>query len=296
MSYELIHPNWMRDAAHILEGYSLEMTAKERPDLEKAAHMIVKDTPIAIPFLPGEDMDERVAAAVKVRELGFEPMAHLSARRITSREEFATMIRRLATEAGAKRAFIVAGDPAVPEGPYEDTLQMLREGILEDNGIVAVGIGGHPEGHPAVGTDVLWRFMEDKVAEISKRAMAPLIVTQFSFDPDACLDWLSELRERGIDAPVRLGVPGPAGIKRLLRYAKFCGVGASASVLKKYGISLTNLIGSAGPDKLVDQLRHGLAPQHGRVRLHFYPFGGLDASMNWINSYSAKHGIAQPIG
>jgi methylenetetrahydrofolate reductase (NADPH) len=97
------------------------------------------------------------------------------------------------------------------------------------------------------------------------------------------------MRSRGIDVPVRLGVPGPAGIKRLLGFAKRCGVGASASVMKKYGISLTNLIGTAGPDKLVDALDKGLSEEHGRVRLHLYPFGALTASAQWINDYAAKH-------
>jgi len=115
-------------------------------------------------------------------------------------------------------------------------------------------------------------------------------VTQFAFDDDAIVEWVGEMRRRGIDAPVRLGVPGPAGIKRLLGFAKRCGVGASASVMKKYGISLTNLIGSAGPDKLVNSLDQKLnAEEHGRVRLHFYPFGALKASAEWINGYDAKH-------
>src|SRR3546814_10207425 len=82
--------------------------------------------------------------------------------------------------------------------------------------------------------------------------MAPLVVTQFGFDPDAFLAWLKEARVRGIDTPVRIGIPGPAGIKTLLRFAARCGVGASASVLMKYGASITNLLGSAGPDRLVD--------------------------------------------
>jgi methylenetetrahydrofolate reductase (NADPH) len=119
--------------------------------------------------------------------------------------------------------------------------------------------------------------------------MVPLIVTQFAFDDDAIISWIKEMRARGIDVPVRLGVPGPAGIKRLLGFAKRCGVGASASVMKKYGVSLTNLIGSAGPDKLVASLEKGLTPELGRVRLHFYPFGALKASAEWINDYDAKH-------
>jgi methylenetetrahydrofolate reductase (NADPH) len=99
-----IHPNWDRPAAHMMDGYSLEMTAKDRSALDEAAHLITPDTPIAVTFLPGEAMDDRVAAAVRIRELGFEPMPHLSARRIFSEEELATMMKRLVAEAGVSAA------------------------------------------------------------------------------------------------------------------------------------------------------------------------------------------------
>jgi methylenetetrahydrofolate reductase (NADPH) len=278
----------------MMDGYSLEMTAKDRPALDEAAHLIAADTPVAVTFLPGEAMDDRIDAAVRIRELGFEPMPHLSARRIFSQAELATMMTRLVEEAGAKRVFLVAGDPPEPAGPFSDTLQMIQTGIFESSGITAIGIAGHPEGHPSVDRDRLWQWMEDKMAAIRSRGMAPLVVTQFGFNPDAFLQWLVEMRERGIDAPVRIGVPGPAGIKRLLRYATFCGVGSSTAVLKKYGISLGNLIGTSGPDKLVDALRIGFGPEHGRVRLHFYPFGGLKPTVEWINQYAERHGEGLP--
>ena len=45
-----------------------------------------------------------------------------------------------------------------------------------------------------------------------------------------------------------------------------------------------------GPDKLVDSLDKKLSDEeHGRVRLHFYPFGALTASAEWINQYDAMH-------
>ncbi len=53
--------------------------------------------------------------------------------------------------------------------------------------------------------------------------MAPLVVTQFAFDADTVLAWLDGLRTRGIAVPVLVGVPGPASITRLLRYAAMCG-------------------------------------------------------------------------
>ena len=65
-------------------------------------------------------------------------------------------------------------------------------------------------------------------------------------------------------------------------------LGASASVMAKYGLSITNLLGSAGPDKLVDSIAAGLGPEHGKVRLHFYPFGGMKRTVEWINEYKSK--------
>jgi methylenetetrahydrofolate reductase (NADPH) len=289
MSYAAIHPNWEKPRENMVDGYSLEMTAKELDGLREAAPLIRPGTQVAITFLPGEEMEQRVQAAVLVRELGFEPIVHLSARRLTSQAELDKYLSDITTKAGVKRVFIIAGDPPEPEGPYENSLQIIESGLLEKHGIEVVGIGGHPEGHPNNTPAELWDWMERKIAAIRAHGMVPLVVTQFAFDDDAIITWVREMRERGIDVTVRLGVPGPAGIKRLLGFAKRCGVGASASVMKKYGISLTNLIGSAGPDKLVASLEEGLTPQHGRVRLHFYPFGALKASAEWINAYASKH-------
>lgn len=284
-----LHPAWGRAPATMVDGYSLEMTARDIDALTLAAPRIVPDTPIAVTFLPGETMDARIAAAVRIRGLGFEPMPHLSARRIASHDELAAMVARLTAEAGVKRMFIVAGDPPVPAGPFADTLSVLRTGLLEDHGITAVGIAGHPDGHPAMDRDGLWQALVEKRAEIAERGMASLIVTQFGFDAAPFLAWLAQLRSHDIDSPVRIGVPGPAGIKTLLRFAAHCGVGASASVMTKYGVSLSRLLGTAGPDTLVDALGRGLGAEHGAVRLHFYPFGGLERTVDWITDYGARH-------
>ncbi|MEN7538262.1 methylenetetrahydrofolate reductase [Aurantiacibacter flavus] len=288
-TYEAIHPNWEKPASNMVDGYSLEMTAKEIEGLKEAAPLIRPNTQVAVTFLPGEELSQRVEAAVLVRELGFEPIVHLSARRIESEEQLDWYLGEITQKAGVKRVFIIAGDPPEAEGPYENSLQIIETGLLEKHGIEIVGFGGHPEGHPNVSGEDLWVWMQKKIDAVRAHGMTPLVVTQFAFDDDAIVEWLAEMRDRGIDVPVRLGVPGPAGIKRLLGFAKRCGVGASASVMKKYGVSLTNLIGSAGPDKLVSNLEEKLTESHGRVRLHFYPFGALTASAEWINDYDARN-------
>jgi len=287
-SSALLHPNWDLPPAGITDGFSLEMTAKDEASLRDAAPLIPAETPIAVTYLPGEEVDARVAATIAVRELGFEPMPHFSARRITSEDDFEGYLKAVVEKAGVRRCFIVAGDPPEPQGPYFDTMSLIATGAFERSGIQAIGIGGHPEGHPNMSEAECWAVLETKVREIESRGMAPLVVTQFGFDPDAFLVWLKELRARGIMCPVRIGIPGPAGIKRLLAFAARCGVGASTSVMKKYGVSITNLLGTAGPDKLVDAFAKGLGEEHGRVRLHFYPFGGLRKTVEWIADYAQR--------
>ncbi|MEC3909264.1 methylenetetrahydrofolate reductase [Sphingobium sp. CR2-8] len=289
MIMPVIHPNWERPPVNMVDGYSLEMTAKDVDSLREAAPGIAPATPVAVTFLPGEDFGARIAATKLVRSLGFEPMPHFSARRISSTTEFEDYLAAAVAEADVRRCFVIAGDPSEPEGPYADSSALLASGAFERNGISAIGIGGHPEGHPNMTPDQCWSVLLNKCVEIEGRGMAPLIVTQFVFDADVVLTWLSELRARGITAPVRIGVPGPAGIKTLMRFAARCGVGASTSVLAKYGISITKLIGSAGPDKLVDSFERRLGEEHGRVRLHFYPFGGLGKTVAWINDYARAH-------
>lgn len=137
-------------------------------------------------------------------------------------------------------------------------------------------------------SDERWQALQRKCQGIESRGMAPLIVTQFAFDADIVLAWLDALRTRGITVPVLVGVPGPASITRLLRYAAMCGVGASASMLARYGVSIGRLLGTAGPEVFVDRLVQGLTDAHGLVSPHLFPFGGIAPSLDWIELYRRR--------
>ncbi len=279
----------------LLDHYSIEMTAKDVPYLEEAADVIPKGTKIPVTFLPGETFEMRIAAARRVRELGFLPIPHISARRLHSQEELESFLGGLQREVGTDHAFIVAGDPPQPLGPYEDALSIIRTGLLAKYGIRRVGISGYPEGHPDIGNEKLWQAKREKQAAILERGHDFAVVTQFSFDAEPVLVWLEQVRKAGIQALVRVGVPGPASVKRLLAFASRCGVGASTKVMKKYGMSLTRLLTTAGPDKLIEELAAGLDPvRHGEVLLHFYPFGGLRTTAEWVRDFRRKNGCLVP--
>ncbi|MDT3453992.1 methylenetetrahydrofolate reductase [Stenotrophomonas pavanii] len=271
-----------------INAFSLEVSAKAMPALRAEADRIPRGTVISIPYLASEDDDARLAAARTVRALGFEPMPHLSARRIGSAAALARFLERAVGEAGVARCLLIAGDLATPAGPFADSASIIQTGLLEHSGIKVVGIGGHPEGHPVMSSDERWQALEGKCQAIEARGMAPLVVTQFAFDADTVLAWLDALRARGITVPVLVGVPGPASITRLLRYATMCGVGASASMLARYGISIGRLIGTAGPEVFVDRLVRGLTSAHGQVSPHFFPFGGIAPSLEWMAQYRRR--------
>ena len=275
----------------LLDNYSIEMTAKDVPHLEAAADIIPQGTKIPVTFLPGETFDMRIAAAKRVRELGFLPIPHISARRLQSQAELEGFLAGLQREVGTDHAFVVAGDPPQPMGPYEDALAIIRSGLLAKHGIRRIGISGYPEGHPDIGNEKLWQASRDKQAAILERGHDFAVVTQFAFDAEPVLTWLEQVRKAGIQALVRVGVPGPASVKRLLAFASRCGVGASTKVMKKYGMSLTKLLTTAGPDKMIEELAAGLDPaRHGEVLLHFYPFGGLRATAEWVRDFRARNG------
>jgi methylenetetrahydrofolate reductase (NADPH) len=205
---------------------------------------------------------------------------------LSSQQELEGFLAGLQREVGTDHAFVVAGDPPQPLGPYEDALSIIRSGLLAKYGIRRIGISGYPEGHPEIGNDTLWQAIRDKKTAILERGHDFAVVTQFSFDAEPVLAWLEQVRAAGIEATVRVGVPGPASVKRLLAFAARCGVGASTKVLQKYGISITKLLSTAGPDEIVREYARGLDPaKHGDVLLHFYPFGGLRATAEWVRDF-----------
>lgn len=265
----------------LFEGFSLEATTKDVATLGSLSRGITPHRIITLPYLPTESDEARIAAASHLVAEGFQPMPHFSARRIASEGEFYALLDGV-VKAGAKRCLVIAGDPVQPLGPFADSLALIESNAFENAGMETLGIAGHPEGHSAMSRDETFLVLARKSEAILERGMKAEIITQFAFDADAVLCWLKDLRARGISHRVRLGVAGPASLRTLMRFAALCGVASSASIIAKYGLSLTNLLGSSGPEKFIARLLTELAPEHGEVHLHFYPFGGPAKTLDWI--------------
>ncbi|MCW2134526.1 methylenetetrahydrofolate reductase [Arthrobacter sp. VKM Ac-2550] len=265
--------------------YALEVTGKDIAQVEAAKADIPPGTPINIAFLGNEDHAQRVNAARVIRASGFDPVPIISSRRLRSERDRDDLLGALIAAATPSRVILVGGDPAVPAGPFEDSLALLRSNLLERHSIHHVGIVGYPEGHPKIDTNTLWRCLKWKVRFLQDEGCSVEITTQFGFDADAVVQWIVRLRREGIDAPVRIGVPGPADAGKLLRYAKQFGVEPSAAVARRYGLSMSNLDQHIGPERYWDHLAAGMDGGNlGTVMYHLYPFGGILNGVRWMNN------------
>lgn len=264
--------------------YALEITGKDIGQIEVARGDIQSGTQVNIAFLGNETHAQRISAARVIRACGLEPVPIISSRRLKSQDDADELISALVEEAAPKRFLFVGGDPSQPGGPYADSLALLRSGIVDRHKIRQAGIVAYPEGHPKISTETLWDSLKWKAAFLKSQDCSVEITTQFGFDSGAIIQWLRRLRTEGIDAPVRIGIPGPADVGKLLRFARQFGVVASTAIARRYGLSLTNLLQRVGPERFWDQLADGMRDQDlGVVLYHLYPFGGVAEGVRWMN-------------
>jgi methylenetetrahydrofolate reductase (NADH) len=271
-------------AAALLADYSLGMTGKDLGELARARAFIPLGTRVHVGFTDGQNLARRVSTARAVKSSGFVPVPVIAARRLRSETMLREYLDTLQAAGASGSVLVVAGDPAQPQGPYPDTASVIGSGLLEEYGVRQVSLAGHPGGHPAVASGLLWPALAAKVAALEQRGLSGSVVMQFGFDPGLALAWIAGLRARNISLPVRVGVPGPASVRLLMSYASRCGVSVSASAARDYGLSPAGPAATAAPDRFIRALASGYDLRaHGEVKLHFNPFGGFTATVEWIS-------------
>jgi methylenetetrahydrofolate reductase (NADPH) len=271
----------------LLAKASIEVTGKQIDKLPILQQNLARGTKVFIALLDANELDAQVNIAAALRRAGFEPIPHIPARFVRNAVDLDERLNRFANEAGVDDVLALGGGAASPIGDFHCAMQLMQTDLFQRHRIKTVGIAGHPEGNPDItkihGEAMLITALQEKNAWLKTNNIEGYIATQFVFDAMPVAHWATELKANGIDLPIHVGVPGPASIKTLVRYAALCGVGNSARFIRKQALNITKLLTVSEPDEMVSQLAflHFERPELNIAGAHLYPFGGFDKLFAW---------------
>ena len=272
----------------LLSSASVEISSHGH-QLGELSEQFAAGTDVTITFLPGDNFRSNVETAVALRRAGFNPVPHIAAREIPSREALNDFVARLRSEADVRRVLLIAGDVAAAKGPFKSSRDVAATGLLQAHGITRVSIAGHPEGHPYLDEAATSASLECWRDWSRETGVGVDIVTQFCFEAAPILKFLAELEARNINLPVIVGLAGPATPATLTKFALRCGIGNSMRALRNQIGRFGRLLVDTGPDDVM----HGLeaAPRAATSAIagfHIFPFGGLRKARNWLRDFPAN--------
>ncbi len=262
----------MNGLKRLLDNSSFELIPM-KTTFEKAG-ALPAGTRVSVTASPAKGMEATVELTEQLTAIGLDVVPHISARLTKSKSELEGIVERLdALE--LEEIFVVGGDADDP-GDFVDAMDLIRHLDTLDHPFSRIGVTGYPEGHPDISDELLMRALVDK------QPYASSVTTQMCFDPDAIRDWVLAIRDRGIDLPVIIGIPGVTELTKLIGISARIGVGTSLRFLSKNRSLASKLLKPYAPDELVDSLAE-LAddPGLGIAGLHIYTFNQVEATFGW---------------
>src|SRR5215213_1363802 len=187
------------------------------------------------------------------------------------------------TAAGVREIFVPAGDAAEP-GAFHGAVDLLTAmGPLRER-FDGIGITGYPESHHLISDE------ETIQAMFAKAPMATCIISQICFDAGVIGGWVREVRRRGVQLPIWVGMPGAVDHAKLLRISMTIGLGGSARFLAHHRGWVSRLLTRRfRPDALLRGLAPLAAdPAAGIAGLHLYTFNEVARTERWRRSALAR--------
>lgn len=288
MTTDALHEQ--NDIRRFMAGCTVEVTPGGAKKIDSFKTILKEGTTVYVTFLPGSDFGDTVECVKRLSAEGMNPVPHLAARSIPSKQFLEENLKQLQAETKVKEALLIGGGVTHPVGEFDSTIQILQTDLLQKYGIRKVGVAGHPEGSPDIPPAEVTRALLEKNAYAKQNDMEMYITTQFLFEAAPVIEWDKQIRAEGNELPIHIGIPGLATIKTLLRHAQACGVGASMRFLTRQAANIAKLMTTQAPDQLVRDLAHYQAndPQCGINLAHLYPLGGLEKSTAWM--YAVQNG------
>ena len=276
-------------------NWSIEVTPTGATKINSFAALLAENTSVNVTFLPGTDPNDTIAVAKRLSDEGMNAIPHIAARSLSDKDQLDGLLKRMTSEANVSEVLVIGGGVDKPVGAFDNTMQVLNTGLIQKYGISRIGVSGHPEGSPDIHDDALAQAIADKNAFAVSEGLSLYIETQFCFDAAAVLSWERAIREAGNALPIRVGIPGPATIKTLFRFAQISGIGPSMRFIAKQARNVAKLMTVQSPHLLLAGLANGMsnAPtgedkcliQH----FHYYPFGGFAKTAAYADAVAKGH-------
>ena len=277
-----------RDLAALLSQASVEVSSRGHQLPELRDHFRA-GTEVTITFLPGDNYRHNAETASGLRRAGFNPVPHIAAREMVSREALDDFLARLKGEAAVTRILLIAGDVAAAKGPFRSSFDVAAGGSIEAHGFARVSVAGHPEGHPFLAAAPVLKAFEAWRNWGQRTRISVDVMTQFCFEAVPILAFIGELEAHGIELPVIVGLAGPASPATLTKFALRCGIGNSMRALRGQIGRFGRLLTDTGPDDVMRGLRS--APEAATAPIagfHLFPFGGLRKAAEWSHEYQRE--------
>ena len=236
-----------------------------------------RELTITITSSPSRGIEATLALAEWLARAGYRVVPHLAARLVTGKPHLEQVLGRIAA-LGAREVFVVAGDIDQPQGPFEGAAALLRAIAELDPALEEIGITGYPESHAFISDDTTIQAMFEKAP------YATYIVSQICFDSAVVGEWIHRVRDRGVELPIYVGLPGPSDPVKLLALSRRIGLGESARFLRRHGSWIRRLTFPRGydPSALLSGLAPHLAPPANRIAgLHVFTFNELEQTERW---------------
>jgi methylenetetrahydrofolate reductase (NADPH) len=275
-------------AARLIGAASVEISPRDDPVRDGLVELLAPGTTVFVNHPGSVTHHDIVAACVRLRHAGLDPVPHVAARRLASFTQARDFVQRAAGEAEVTGVLLIGGDPAQAMGPFRDSAELLATGLIDSHAIRHVAFAGYPEGHPSVDRRSLDARLRAKLALAREHGLETSLVTQFVFEPDPVERWMSALRADGISCPIRIGVAGPATIATLAKFAVRCGIGASLRALGRGQTAFARILAEATPDTLIGSLIAGEERWVPIDGLHIFTFGGVRRTAEWIAARSGR--------
>ena len=257
--------------------WSIEVTPTGATKIESFRDCLSPGTTVNVTFLPGTDPAETIAVAERLHNDGMRPVPHLAARSLRDAEQLDELLAAFTSRCGVEEVLCIGGGVDKPVGAFDATIQVLETGLIQKHGIRSVGVAGHPEGSPDITDEEIAAALAAKNALAARDGLNLYIETQFCFEADIVLDWERRVRAAGNTLPIRIGIPGPATIKTLFRFAQISGIGPSMRFVAKQAKNVAKLMTVQSPHMLITGLAEGMAADDACLirHFHYYPFGGF---------------------